>query len=364
MKKDDILQFDVDDTSEVGINGKQVFFTKRINGQTTHNKVKKENKKTLKNNYNEVEDQEDDDLYIEFKTTKKIPIEKPKKKKNKQTKQNQPKRKNKAKKIKINKLKIAILFLVIIGITVFTMLSPIFNIQEIEVKGNEKISNDTVESLSGVQEGQNIFRVIKKNIIKNLKENTYIDNATIKRIIPGTLEITIQEREVAYQIKVINSYVYIDYQGYILEVSSKDAKVPIIEGIKTKQDTLLNGKRLSNDDIDYLKVLLKIMEEAKNINIANYIDKITIKDGEYILDLSSQKKTVNLGDATYLTNKMSYLKAILLKEKGNKGEIFLNGNLNTGFKPFFREEQRKKAEEKDDTNKITDTKDSKEKNKE
>ena len=42
MDKNNILQFEADDTSKTGINGKQVFFTKRINGKTTHNKLSEE----------------------------------------------------------------------------------------------------------------------------------------------------------------------------------------------------------------------------------------------------------------------------------------------------------------------------------
>ena len=33
MDKNNILQFEADDTSKTGINGKQVFFAKRINGK-------------------------------------------------------------------------------------------------------------------------------------------------------------------------------------------------------------------------------------------------------------------------------------------------------------------------------------------
>ena len=62
MDKKDILQFEEDDASEIGINGKQVFFAKRINGQTSRNKGKNEtiSKKIEQND-------EEEDLFIEFK---------------------------------------------------------------------------------------------------------------------------------------------------------------------------------------------------------------------------------------------------------------------------------------------------------
>ncbi len=34
---------------------------------------------------------------------------------------------------------------------------------------------------------------------------------------------------------------------------------------------------------------------------------------------------------------MLYVQAIIEQEKGKEGEIFLNGDLNNGFRPYFRE---------------------------
>ena len=94
---------------------------------------------------------------------------------------------------------------------------------------------------------------------------------------------------------------------------------------------------LSNNDLQELNAMLKIMEVAKSNEIANKISKITIKNNEYILEIKKEKKEIYLGSATDLTNKITYVKLILEKEKGNEGKIFVNGNLNNGFKPYFRE---------------------------
>lgn len=352
MEKKEILYFEADDASKMGLNGKQVFFTKRINGKTTHNKLSDEENNTL-NKYNINQNnitKEEDDLFIEFKNPyyeeqKKKNINKKKAnnpKKKVQQKKNNKKQTKKEKQRKKRKkiIKIFLILVLIIGIIIFALVSPTFNIQKIEVKGNEKISSSTIISLSNLQEGKNIFQNVKKDIINNIKENTYINSVTVKRKLPGTIEITVEERNVAYQVKAINSYVYIDYQGNILEIASQKEKVPIVEGFTTSQDDLLNGKRLSNDDITALNTILKIMESAKNVEISDLISKIIIlNQKEYILELNSESKQIYLGDATDLTNRMLYANVILEKEKGKSGKVFINGNLNDGFKPYFREEQ-------------------------
>ena len=333
MDKNNILQFEADDTSKTGINGKQVFFAKRINGKVTRNKEIEKQSLNISN----MQKNNDDELFIEFKNIKVNPQNNPQNKQAPTKKENKPKQKKKRKKSGIIS-KIFLLFLLILGVGIFAFISPLFNIEKIEVNGNKKIDSSTVISLSGVVAGKNIFQISKKQVIEGVKENPYINNVTIKRKLPRTLVIEVKEREVAYQIKVINSYVYVDYQGYILEVSSKEAKVPIIEGLQTEQDTLLNGKRLSNKDIEVLRIILRIMETAKSAEVSKLISKISLQNSEYILEMKKENKIVYLGNATNLSSKMDYLKLILENEKGKKGKVFVNRDINSGFDPYFREE--------------------------
>lgn len=338
MDNKNILQFEADDTSKTGINGKQVFFAKRINGKVTRNKEIE--KKSL--NISNMQNNNDDNLFIEFNNIKINPqnnaqnnIQGTKKSPQKEKKQ---KIKKKRKKISIIS-KVVLLVFLIIGAGIFAFISPLFNIEKIEVNGNKKIDSSTITSLSGVSTGKNIFQISTNQIKEKIKENQYINSVTINRRLPGTLVLNVVEREVTYQIKVINSYIYVDYQGYILEVSSKEAKVPIIEGFQTEQDTLLNGKRLSNIDIETLRIILKIMETAKSAEVSELISKISIQNNEYILEMKKENKLVYLGNATDLTNRMTYVKIIVDKENGKQGKIFVNGDINTGFRPYFREEK-------------------------
>ena len=66
MDKKQILQFEADDTSKMGINGKQVFFAKKINGKITHNKEVEKESKVIQNQQPE----KNDELYIELKNIK------------------------------------------------------------------------------------------------------------------------------------------------------------------------------------------------------------------------------------------------------------------------------------------------------
>ena len=134
--------------------------------------------------------------------------------------------------------------------------------------------------------------------------------------------------------------IYIDDQGYILENSQKEQKVPILIGCTTPQEELLNGERLNEDDLKKLDTVLKIMDSIKTIKKESLITSINIEDtNNYILYLKKEKKYVYLGDASNLNQKILYMQEILEKEKKKSGKVFLDGNLNEGFKPYFREEK-------------------------
>ena len=81
------------------------------------------------------------------------------------------------------------------------------------------------------------------------------------------------------------------------------------------------------------------MDASKAINIDNIITEINVENKEnYLIYLESKNKKINLGTTEDLQKKMLYIQRILENEEGKTGTIFVNGNLSSGFKPYFREE--------------------------
>jgi len=232
---------------------------------------------------------------------------------------------------------IMLLFVIVAG-TIFALLSPIFNIKTITVSGNSKISTDEIISLSELQLEQNIFNYRQKDVIKKIKENSYIESVKINRKIPDSIEIVVVERKASFMIKLASAYVFINNQGYILEISENKKSLPIIEGIQTIQENIQIGNRLCKEDLIKLNDVLKIMESSHSNNLDKYITQINITDSDnYILTLQKKKKTVHLGDISNLSTKMLWILKFNEIEGNTKGEIILNMNLNDEKnKPYFR----------------------------
>ncbi len=246
---------------------------------------------------------------------------------------------NQKKKIILKFTKWITLLAILAGGIIYAMLSPIFNITNIYVEGNLKISSETIISLSGLSINENIFKFRTSDIIDKIKENAYIDKVEIKRKFPDAVEINVYEREATFALEFGNGYAYINNQGYILEITDSNAEFPILEGYKTTTEEIKEGNRLIETDLENLGDVLKIMEAAKSVdaNISDLITRIDISDNSnYILTLVKEKKKVYLGDTTNLSEKMLWIDKFLELEKKYEGTIYLNVNLNNET-PYFRE---------------------------
>ncbi len=228
---------------------------------------------------------------------------------------------------------------IVVGTIIFILTTPMFNVKQINISGEEQLTEEQILSLSKLNIDENIFKNSKTKIINNIKENPYVENVTIKRKLPDTIEIQIEEKQKMYMLKFVNGYVYLSLQGYMLEISDNKLELPIIIGYKTEEENITSGGRLINDDLEKLGSANKIVQSLEEIEI--FKEKITSIDisneEDYIVYIESEKKTIHFGDASNLSNKILYVKSMIDSEKKVEGEIFVNGDLNSKFRPFFRE---------------------------
>lgn len=263
-------------------------------------------------------------------------------KKQMQTKKKKISKKERKRQKRIKRVKFILKLVVIIGIiaggTTFALVSPIFNIKDIIVTDNNKVPNDTIISLSTLQLEQNIFKFYNKNIENKIKENPYIEKVTIHRKLPSTVEIKVTERVAQYAVDYMGKYAYINTQGYILELAENNQDMPIIQGASTNEEKFQLGNRLNNEDLNKLEDVIAIMDVMKQYKLNEKVTSIDISNkNEYIIYLADEKKKVHIGDTSNLSNKILYVQAIIEQEKGTEGDIFVNGDLNNGFNPYFRD---------------------------
>ena len=226
------------------------------------------------------------------------------------------------------------LIAVIVGIFAFLFISPVFNITEIKVENAHKISENTYIALSEIEMGANIFRISKSNIKNKIKEEPYVQDVDVKRNLPGTILLTVTERTPKYMLEKDGMYIYVDKNGYTLEINNENLGLPILYGIKTDLDNIKMGKRLIEEDISKFNDLIKITDSLKNNGIQGNLTKVNISDdNNYILNFEGENKTIILGNTANLKSKMDWIKYFIEQKKDIKGTIHLNTD-NVYFEPY------------------------------
>lgn len=238
--------------------------------------------------------------------------------------------------------KMAKVFMILVLVFVaggFVCVSGVFDIAEIIVEENAYISDEQIISFSGLEKGTNLFAISKEETINKIKENPYVDKVQVRRCLPNKIKLTVKERNPEYALPLANSFVYVNREGYILEISNNQPQIPILLGAMTDLSNVKENQRLEENDLEKMKMVTKIMEMAKNHKMENLITKIDISDAEnYAVYLEVEGKIAYLGNGTELNTRFLYIKAILKEQQGKTGKIFVNVDLNAE-NVYFREEQ-------------------------
>ena len=242
-------------------------------------------------------------------------------------------------------LKLIIIGFFIVAVVAILSIKLFPTVRTIEVFIEDKDSSLTkeyVKTLSNIKKGDKLYKELRSQIEKRIEENPYIKSAKVDRDLSGKMTITVKERKPTYMINYAGEYIYIDEEGYILEVSTESNNNPIIIGLITDFSDLSIGNtkiRLEKEDLEKLEVVNNIFLALKSNGVENKITSVDITNRKnFILILEEENKTVYIGDGTDLNTRVLYMKKILQAESGNKGIIFIDNNLDEGY-VYFKEQE-------------------------
>ncbi|MBQ3577393.1 MAG: FtsQ-type POTRA domain-containing protein [Firmicutes bacterium] len=181
-------------------------------------------------------------------------------------------------------------FLILVGICVglyYFAISDFFTIKEIQVTGNKYYTRSQVSVISGLKTGYNLFTTDLSEAKDNLLNDPYIRLASIKRVLPNTLRIEIEERLEYAAVPYGEQYILIDDDGMVLWLSDNKPVLPLLEGMTIADMT--PGSPLTVEQSYLLTETLQmihVMEENdlyfKKINFSLVIVKAYIYDDYYI----------------------------------------------------------------------------------
>jgi len=92
-----------------------------------------------------------------------------------------------------------------------------FNLSNVEIVGLSRLSEDHVRVLAEITPGDNLLALDMEQIRAALTRDPWVESATVKRILPGSLSIQVVERVPAYLVHYEGGLYYCDESGRLID---------------------------------------------------------------------------------------------------------------------------------------------------
>ena len=164
----------------------------------------------------------------------------------------------------------------ILGIAVYF---PIFTLQEIKIVGAKYITAEDILKTGSIYIGEPLFQLETDSITNRLSQDVRIEDVTVRRILPNTLEVTVKERKPIATIVCDYGYLDMDKNGKVIDSykNLRTMQIPMITGA-TVRDLYIG------DDVDneLVKKILDFLEKIDD-EALNKISEVAIISADYIV---------------------------------------------------------------------------------
>jgi len=133
--------------------------------------------------------------------------------------------------------------------------SPAFEFGELRIEGATYTDADAVQRTMEEARGENLFRLSTAPLVASLREIPTVADARIAIALPGTLVVTLDERQPVLVWKVGSQRYLVDRDGLIVGQLGDDAtpavaQLPSVVDERARSSSLRTGVRLDPVDVD------------------------------------------------------------------------------------------------------------------
>ncbi len=192
--------------------------------------------------------------------------------------------------------------------------SDFLKIKSIRITGCNRTNKNSLLKQTGIKTGDNILTLDLRKKSRNLETDPWIYNAVVKRKLPDTIEIEIEEREPLAVIE-LDSFYLVDRNGDIFKKTwDQEQNLPLLTGL-VREDIIKNSNE-SSKVIDAAVTLIDSLLKTKMLRGSDTTIKMN-KDFGLSFVNSRDPITVSMGFNTY-DKKLVLLDRIMndLAEKG------------------------------------------------
>lgn len=211
-----------------------------------------------------------------------------------------------------------------------------FKVDYIEVMGSSHYTEDEIKemTLRGPMAENSVLAPLLYSK-DNVQDIPFVKGFEVSRINRNTLCISVKEKQPVGCIPFLDSYMYFDRTGIIIESAvERESTIPYFEGIQVESVAIGEKLPVENDTVLNTAITLARIFE-KNENIPDHINF----NEQYEISLIYGDITVELGKDRFLEDKMARMIAILPKLEGQKGILHMENVSDTSKVITFESEK-------------------------
>lgn len=218
---------------------------------------------------------------------------------------------------------LAALIAVSLGLTISyqaLLISPFFAMEQLSISGQNRLDQEEILRLAGIEPGMNLLKVDPGSLIHRLESSPWVEKAQIRRVLPDELRIHIQEKR-PWALLQSDGLWYLDRIGRPIKKieAGEEFNLPIVTGLGPKAIRTAQGKQ---DLAEAMEILAKLSRAGSPLLLEQVSEiRFSLGSGATIVPLSSGPRIL-LGRGG-IDLKMDHWRKVLvdLKAKGIGSQV-------------------------------------------
>jgi cell division protein FtsQ len=189
----------------------------------------------------------------------------------------------------------------------------IFHVRRVVIHGNHRLSNGEVLALLEGLRGQSILAVNLDRWRGSLMGSQWVADASLRRTLPSTVDVTIQERNPLGIGRIDGALYLVDDRGVVIDEYGPnygDLDLPIIDGLSSAPGD-------THPDTSRAILARRLLDALRTRNMAARVSQIDVSDARNaVVLLDGDPTSVRLGDERFVERLQSYFElAPALRER-------------------------------------------------
>ena len=186
-------------------------------------------------------------------------------------------------------------------------------VDEIEVAGNERLASEQIVEASGLKTGRHTWLMNLGEAGERIEQNPYVAGATVARVYPDKLLITVSERGEAAVIVGLNAQAVIAPDGYVLSIGARADYKGLIKISGMGSGGYHVGQRLGEESDFNARTLVALLAAIYGAGVEEDIDFVDMSNPLSVFMTTTGGLKLHIGQPDDLENKLANYLAVLPK---------------------------------------------------